>query len=436
MPRIKLTKSTVDRLPAPDPSGKQVLYWEEGGNGFGVLVSGKTTKKSYIVQRDVNGRTRRQTIGPVDDDVMTLKEARQKAGKVINKMYDGVDPKMAKKEQAARNYTLKDAMKDHTETALSRKQMKQISADQFKEYFDRYLSDWLDRPLSEITPDDVLRRHDKIQKDVQANARFKNNKGYAAANTAIRLLCAVWNSAKLRYPALPDNPAKLPASKKFPSKPRTVHLVYEEDASGNVERNDFKAFYDAVTHPEVIPNKVQRMFIEFILFSGFRRRAASGLQWSEVDFDKRLITLGEDRTKAGRAFTVPMSDHLHSLLVELRQLVPAGKWCFPANSKSGHVEEPKYPMGLIEKVCGVKVSVHDLRASYITVALECIPLGDVKGLCDHSITGLENDVTLVHYNRKTPERLRGSAQAVCDRLKILCEVGQVTGANVVKMEAK
>ena len=29
MPKIKLTKMSVDTLPAPDPSGKQTLYWDK-----------------------------------------------------------------------------------------------------------------------------------------------------------------------------------------------------------------------------------------------------------------------------------------------------------------------------------------------------------------------------------------------------------------------
>ena len=60
MPRQKLTQKVVDRLPAPDPSGRQVLHWDTELKGLGVLCSGTTTARSFIVQRDlVGGRTRR-----------------------------------------------------------------------------------------------------------------------------------------------------------------------------------------------------------------------------------------------------------------------------------------------------------------------------------------------------------------------------------------
>ena len=78
MPRIKLTQRSVARLPAPTPSGKQMVYWDADLRGLGVLVSGRTTVKSFIVQRDLaGGRTRRLTIASVAE--LSLSEAREKA---------------------------------------------------------------------------------------------------------------------------------------------------------------------------------------------------------------------------------------------------------------------------------------------------------------------------------------------------------------------
>ena len=68
MPTVKLTKGAVEKIPAPDPSGKQVICWDAELRGFGVLASGTTTAKSYIVQRRLpDGRTRRLTVGAVGE---------------------------------------------------------------------------------------------------------------------------------------------------------------------------------------------------------------------------------------------------------------------------------------------------------------------------------------------------------------------------------
>src|SRR5829696_5843930 len=92
MPRIKLTQRVVEKLSAPDPSGRQVLHWDTELRGFGVLCSGKTNTKSYVVQRDLpNGRSRRVTVAPTN--VLSLDEARRRAEAALADLYRGLDPK-------------------------------------------------------------------------------------------------------------------------------------------------------------------------------------------------------------------------------------------------------------------------------------------------------------------------------------------------------
>jgi hypothetical protein len=65
MPKLKLTAKSIAGLKAPDPSGKQVLYFDSELKGFGVLVSGKTNAKTFVAQRDLpGGKTRRISLGP------------------------------------------------------------------------------------------------------------------------------------------------------------------------------------------------------------------------------------------------------------------------------------------------------------------------------------------------------------------------------------
>jgi hypothetical protein len=93
---------------------------------------------------------------------------------------------------------------------------------------------------------------------------------------------------------------------------------------------------------------------------------------------------------------------------------------FPANSKSGHLEEPKFSLRLVADLTGILVSAHDLRRTYVTVAesTDISPLA-LKALVNHSLGG---DVTS-GYIVATVERLREPAQRVADRLKELCGIG-------------
>jgi hypothetical protein len=68
VPTLKLTRAAVERIRAPDPSGKQVIHWDADLKGFGLLVSGTTDSKSFIAQRRLpDGRSRRVTVGAVGE---------------------------------------------------------------------------------------------------------------------------------------------------------------------------------------------------------------------------------------------------------------------------------------------------------------------------------------------------------------------------------
>ena len=52
MASTRMTRRMVADLQAPDPSGKQVIFWDGELKGFGVLVSGKTTAKCLTTNRN------------------------------------------------------------------------------------------------------------------------------------------------------------------------------------------------------------------------------------------------------------------------------------------------------------------------------------------------------------------------------------------------
>ena len=63
MARIHLTERSIEKLVAPDPSGRQAYYWDDILRGFGVMVSGTSKTKTFIIQCDVHGRSKRVKVG-------------------------------------------------------------------------------------------------------------------------------------------------------------------------------------------------------------------------------------------------------------------------------------------------------------------------------------------------------------------------------------
>ena len=77
MPKLKLTKSGVEKLPhfqpSPDHAKNQELYWDTELAGFGLRVTGAS--KTYIVEKRVNGRTvRSRSHRPCFDESEPLNE--------------------------------------------------------------------------------------------------------------------------------------------------------------------------------------------------------------------------------------------------------------------------------------------------------------------------------------------------------------------------
>ena len=132
-------------------------------------------------------------------------------------------------------------------------------------------------------------------------------------------------------------------------------------------------------------------------------------------------------TKAGRKLDLPMSSFVRDLLVARRSVGNAG-WVFPGNGQSGHHAQLDTQFVQIAEAIGIKVSAHDLRRTYVTIAESCdiSPLA-LKALVNHS---LGNDVTSGYVVMVT-ERLREPAQRVCHKLMELCEIASLPDAENV-----
>ena len=396
--RIKLTERAVERIKAPTGNGKQALHWDAELKGFGVLCSGVSKTKTYVVQRDVAGRTRRVTIAQTN--VLSLSEARRRAEKVLADFYLGRDPKAGRRG----NVNLRSTLADYL---AARKDLRLKSVEEYRGSIERHLAAWLDRPLREITPEMVEARHRAIAAEVLAGGRYS---GEASANGAMRALRVLWNFAMEREPNLPPNPVARLRRQWFP--------VHRRERL--VRADDLPKFYRAVL---ALPNPVHRDYLLLLLFTGLRRGEAATLAWTNVDFGQRVIRIPAVRTKAGRKLDLPMSDIVYDLLVARRAAGDA-KFIFPSNSASGHVEEPKFPLRLVAAACGIEISAHDLRRTFITIAesADISPLA-LKALVNHA---LGSDVTS-GYVQMTTERLREPAQKITDKMKELCGIAPLEG---------
>jgi integrase len=395
MANLKLSQRTVDRLPAPDVSGKQSLFWDSDLTGFGVLVSGKTTSKTYVCQRTMpDGKSRRVTVGSAAE--IDFDTARARARKALDDMRQGKDPAAPPPPAPAAPLTLQQALDRYLAAKASN--LKTRTIDGYKTSLRLYLADWADLPLGSITGDMVDDRYKELGKE----------KGHATANATMRTLSAVYGWAAKRHDDVPDkNPVGRLEDQWF-DVPRREGLVTADDLPR------FWATLDG------LENKVASDLLKLLLLTGLRRRNATGLQWGDIDFTAKTIRIPARKMKAGRPFNLPMSRPVRDLLVARRALGNA-TWVFPASSRSGHIESPRTFLLKVAATTGISVTSHDLRRSFASVA-ETTPgvsFMQLRALIAHTTTGGN---TTMGYIAVNPVELAKAAELVGERLVELCQI--------------
>jgi integrase len=107
------------------------------------------------------------------------------------------------------------------------------------------------------------------------------------------------------------------------------------------------------------------------IYTGLRAGELFGLEWSDVDFSRRLITVrrswNKETTKSGKTRHVPILNVLRAILAEWK-LESEGRWVFPTSTGTQHTPTPRVTKGVLQetlKVAGLpRMRFHDLRHSF------------------------------------------------------------------------
>jgi integrase len=392
MPRIKLTEKIIPTLRGRPPGSKSqepVLYFDQLLPGFCVSVSTKTGLKTYQVQRDVNGKPVRRTIGRVGTEIKTLAKAREKAGEIIQGLRHGIDPRTTAKGEL----TLAQAADAYM---AARPNMAERSKLDYARVFDSYLADWRDMKLSAITREMVERRH----------LELGEQRGKATANGVMRTLRAIFNWAIDRYPGIGANPVRLS---------RQWFKVHRRESL--VSADELPRFYKAVL---ALESELARDYVLLLLWTGMRRDEAATLRWQDVDLVARVVRLPATKTKARRKLDLPTSTQVLRLLLARRKLGNT-EFVFPSNSRRGCLRDPKKMFKSVAKASGIAICAHDLRRTYAQAAITAgVHTLALKGLLNHGVSD-GGDVTLGYINLST-EDLREPAQRIADQIAAWCKI--------------
>ena len=292
MPRIRLTKSSIDALPTPN---LDVVYWDGAFPGFGVKVTPKGRKVFVVLYRTggAGSKLRKYTIGPYGR--VTLHQARIAAQKVFAAKLEGRDPAAEKRE--AKRRVVEDRVEDLLESFIAQHLSQNRSAGEVSRLLRREVGKaWTGKSIHEITKRDVV---EVIAAVEQRGAPVAANKTLKSIKTFLR-----WCVGRAVLDKSPAEGVPLPAKE-----------VARDRVLDDRE----------LTQVILAARKVGGPYggiVELLALTGQRREEVARLSWEELDLKLRVWTIPKSRTKNAKVHVVHLCEQSIDVLKRARRQGP------------------------------------------------------------------------------------------------------------------
>ncbi len=390
--KINFTQGRVRDFPTPI-SGR-VDYHDSGCPKLTCRVS-STGVKSFVVLKWTGKAMQRVTLGRFPD--MSVADARIMTQATLTDMVNGVNPVEKKRKERLRGMTLQELLDRYLGDKIG---LRELSVLDYINKINQGFSDWLNKPINEITRDMVL-------------ARRKQFTG--GADNKMRVLRLLMRYAVVTLKALDDNPVDVMKDGSLWAKPTRRKRMIPSD--------NLKDWYNAVLHLE---NEQAKVYLLLLLHTGLRDQDVRYLEWNDVDF-KNDCFIARD-TKNSSDFTAYIAPQIKPYLRALQGKTGGGRYVFPGGNKDGVMDIPRKPIAQVCKLTGVTFSSHDLKRTFLTIGeAAMIPFSLLKALANHQTDG---DVTGGYINPEA-NTLRQATFKIADTIQRLTTAD---GDNVVLMQ--
>jgi integrase len=269
----------------PAASG-QIDVWDELLLGFGVRV-GTTGRKSFFVGTRINGRYKRITLKP-PYDLLSLADARVKAKAIMSDAHAGIGPELRKKREEKGTFgaVAKSFMQDYAKNHRTRDEMQRI--------IDRYLAEWHERQISEIT-----------RGEIKELLRVKARTAPIMANRIKALVSKIFTWA-LKEEIIEASPA------------------LSLDPPGGSEKDRERTRTLSADEIRLVWNSFDKLgypwgpLFKMLIITGQRCGEVGGMKWSEITDDGWHVP--NERAKSGRGHLIPLSSLAREILDEVPEI--------------------------------------------------------------------------------------------------------------------
>lgn len=328
MTKAKFTKAYLDALPPSQKKGWDA-YYDEKAPGLALFVF-PSGKKTFYVQRKLNGRVERIKIGSYPQT--TIEQARAQTTAVNAAILANNNP-AAVKRALKTEPTFSKVFNDFLEAKKNRtgRGLADTTKQDYRDVLDKHLNPIKQLKLSEVTPDRLRGIHCKIPSPSQANR-------------AKALVSSVFSWAKKQ--GLTDLSA--------PTELLNSHVIQSRDRF--LQPNELATFFNALESSPL------RDFFLLCLLTGARSGNVSAMSWDHIDLAEGVWKI--PKTKNGESQLVTLVPDAIGILTERKgKCVVNEGWVFPGRGKTGHLVAPRKAWYRLLEVAGLRehLRIHDLR---------------------------------------------------------------------------
>jgi integrase len=312
--------------------------YSDGGNLY--LIVSETGARKWVLRFTWRGRAKEMGLGSAAS--VPLADAREKAASARRKIAQGLNPIDERKRDGG--IPTFGEMADDVRETLSAGFRNEKHKAQWKSTLETYAAPLRAKPVDTIATDDVL----AVLKPIWTTK----------AETASRVrgrIEKVLDAAKAKGFRAGENPARWRGHLDH-LLPRPSKLARGHHAAMPYE--NVGAFITKLRERET----GSALALELCILTAARSGEILGMQWSEIDLDKKIWTVAAERMKAGREHRVPLSPRAVAILRQLEKL-KVGDFVFAGQARNKPLSNMAMEM-VLRRMKADDATVHGFRSSF------------------------------------------------------------------------
>lgn len=358
---LNFTQQRIEKLPAPTKD--RVDYYDAVVSSLICRVSASGNKSFCVLKRTAGGKLQRVTLGKFPS--VSVAQARKLATEVLAMVADGINPTEEKRKQRLRGITLQELLNKYLSDKTD---LREASKLDYTKKLNQGFSDWLNKPINDITRDMVLARRKQFE---------------GGRDNKLRVLRLLMRYAVTTLKALDENPVDVLRDGSLWKAPTRKKRTIPSDK--------LKGWHEAVLG---LGNEKAKVYLLLLLHTGLRDQDVRYLEWKDVDLQRDCLIARD--TKNHTDFTTYIAPQIKPYLRSLQALTGHGRFVFEGSNADGVMDIPRKPIAQVCKASGVEFSSHDLKRTFLTIGeAAMIPFSLLKALANHKTDG---DVTGGYIN--------------------------------------